>query len=52
MIKKNVGQLKGKDRDGNFLLSSETTADIPTVEEIVGSRDKSSLLQKIAKFSH
>lgn len=51
-MEKNKGQLlSGKDETGNYRVSNETTAETPTVEEIVGSRDKSSLLQKIGKFS-
>lgn len=44
-MEKNKGQLlNGKDETGNYRVSNETTAETPTVEEIVGSRDKSSLL--------
>ena len=43
-----------KNKGGNPYLQPVDTNDklsVPTVEEIVGSRDKSSLLQKVAKFS-
>jgi hypothetical protein len=44
------GQLSGKDVSGSLVIRHPEDS-TPTVEEIVGSRDKSSLLQKIGKFS-
>ena len=41
---------KGGKPEQELYRSSDSTG-IPTMEEIVGSKDKSSLLQKIAKFS-
>ncbi len=48
-MKKNKGG--GDKKSEKYHQSIQTTSDIPTVEEIVGSKDKSSLLQKVAKFS-
>ncbi len=44
------GQLSGKNISGSLVIR-QPEDDTPTVEEIVGSRDKSSLLQKIGKFT-
>jgi len=50
-MEKNKGGGDKKSEDYKNQLSDKKTGDILTVEEIVGSRDKSSLLQKIGKFS-
>jgi len=49
---KNKGKLlDGKDENGNYRLSNRRIAEKPTVAEIVGSLNKSNLLQKVAKIN-